>query len=200
MDLRSKRTLKFYCDDCSSGFQQVPKLLKVVDELKVELENIKLKLENISLQNSNNKTDFDVDSVMEEMYGRQKRASNIMIFNLPEESTVAAEMNSIQEVISDTVSGPVSILSATRVGKRNKNGNRALKVTLSNSEIVMNIVKNRSKIKRDRKVFVNVDLTPLQRDKYRNLEDQMKQRISNGEKDLVIKYIHGVPQIINKKN
>lgn len=200
MELRSKRSLKFYCDDCSSGFQQVPKLLKMVDELKVQLDSIKVKLENISVQNSNSNTEFEMDAVIEELYDRQKRANNIIIFNLQENPTSAADIDSIKEVLSDIVPDPITVLSASRMGRANKNGNRALKVTLSNNETVMNIIKNRSRMKRERKVFINVDLTPSQRDKYRKLEEQLKQRIHNGEQNLVIKYVRGVPQIITRKN
>ena len=45
IDLKGKRLLRFYCEDCSEGLLMVPKLIKMVDELKAEVSSIKSNIE-----------------------------------------------------------------------------------------------------------------------------------------------------------
>lgn len=81
--------------------------------------------------------------------------------------------------------------------KKNKNGARSLIITLQNAQSALNIIRNRTKLK-DKNIFINADLTPNQRMHFNNTRDELKRRLANGEKDLTIKYIQGVPKIIQK--
>lgn len=187
MELKGKRSLKFFCSECQEGFLQVPKLIKIVSELQQEITKLK---SSITLSNSN-------EDILNEMAERQKRATNIIIFNLPESSVPDHDYNEVSNIFKDITKEPVEIIKTTRIGKKNKNGARSLKITLQNAQSALNIIRNRTKLK-DKNIFINADLTPNQRMHFNNTRDELKRRLANGEKDLTIKYIQGVPKIIQK--
>lgn len=48
------------------------------------------------------------------------------------------------------------------------------------------------------KVYIEADLTPDQRTELVNLKNDLKLRQRNGEKDLFLKYVNGIPKILSK--
>lgn len=65
------------------------------------------------------------------------------------------------------------------------------------SNDVQAIVQSRSKLK-GQQVFLNNDLTKMQRDVEAGIKNEYQQRVSNAEKNIHIKYIQGVPKIVPK--
>lgn len=201
VDLKGKRLLKYYCEDCTNGFRQVPVLIKSIEELRAEVETLKLKLGSIAEPKPRgDSADMAINMTLNEIQDREKRACNVMLFNLKENSVAGRDTEDVRGVFSKIVADPVNIVNAVRVGKRNKNGIRALKVTLSGKDDALDIIRNRSKLSGDQKVYINADLTPLQREQFRNAEDELKRRLSNGEQNLAVKYVNGLPRVIKKKN
>lgn len=196
MDLKNKRSLKFFCDDCQAGLLNVPKLINMVSELKMEIEKLKTTSNTISQSTSE---ELKSEEVINEMTERQKRANNLMIFNMPErdEDNDRIEANRLIESASGK---NFTIKKISRVGKKNKNGCRALKISLSSQSEVFQIIKNKLKLKsiNGNKIYINTDLTTNQREQYTKIKEEMSERISNGETGLYIKYLNGNPKIISK--
>lgn len=188
IELKGKRVLKFFCQDCQSGLLSVPKLIKAISELKDEVDRLKSKPAP-SVSPSSGEDCFN------EMQNRQARINNLMIFNLPEGND-AVEIPKLLETLSEN---PPEIVKTTRIGKKNKNGYRSVKVTLSSQNEVLSLLKNRSRLKGS-KVYINSDLTPNQREHEKSVLDELKTRKAQGEDNLHLRYSHGVLVITSKNH
>lgn len=189
MELKSKRVLKFLCPDCTTGFLQVPKLIKAVEELKAEVELLKA--------NSGHTTAPPNESAITELYEMQKRSANLMIFNLPEAGHDTEDTKDLLKIMVPHETP--TVLACARMGKRNKNGCRTLKVTLSNHHQVNSILKQRTRLK-GKKVYVGMDLTQRQRDMEKEKRAELQDRLSKGESSLYLKYVNGCPVILQKNS
>lgn len=190
MTLRGgKRTLKFYCYECSEGIKIIPKLLKKLDEMEERLNTLS-RQQPISENPSFN------DKMAEELLERQKRSNNIVIFNLPVKED---DKRDAGKLLSDLANRNINILKSARVGKTNKNGFKALKVTLSNHDDVDNVLKAKRTLK-GKNIYINTDLTHLQRTNLNELKMEMESRKKNGEEDLIIKYVKGIPKLVKKNS
>lgn len=210
MDLKNKRTLKFFCDDCNNGLLNVSKLIGTVEELKSEVEELKSELEKLKAASTSSNKEPDYSSggisqqvnseeVIREMTERQKRAHNLMIFNMPEGGEDLDEVE-VKRLLNIITQKTITIQNMSRVGKKNKNGFRALRVSLSSQHEVFEVMKNKSKLQ-DAKVntiFINTDLTSSQRIQISKVKDELRERTTKGETDLYIKYINGLPRILSK--
>lgn len=132
--------------------------------------------------------------LVNEVYERQRRATNVMIYNLPESGHDAEEVNNISREI--TGNQDTREVKMFRVGKKNKNGARPLKVVFQTPEEAMMILKNRSKIDKSRKIFIDPDLTTLQLKNLKTMNEELRSRKANGEK-VAIRYTKGKPIIVS---
>ena len=196
MDLKGKRSLKFYCNDCSEGIKLVPKLYKKIDSLFAEVESLKSQIQNNICNNE--------ESILNELHERQKRTNNLNINNLPEPSASKESLSDtevVKNIFKEITNKDVKIIQSIRIGKENKNGARSLKFILSDPTDVINIIKNRNKIGRDKRIYINQDLTYKQRENMKKLWNELKQQKEKGKNDIFIKYIRGIPKIVrNQKN
>lgn len=135
------------------------------------------------------------EKVVHEIVERQKRANNIIIFNLPE-SNPNDDMKKTKDIIKEIVKEELVVNKVTRIGKKNKNGFRALKVALSNETDVNKVIKSNKSFLKGKKIFIQADLTPCQSEYFNKLRNELNERKSKGENDIALKYIKGVPQII----
>lgn len=118
-----------------------------------------------------------------------------MIFNLTES---ADDMNEVDTLFKKISLEPIPILKTTiRVGKNNKFGSRSLKVILPSNYDVQTVLKGRSKLEGTR-VYIIPDLTPNKQEHEKTVRDQFKERVSQEEQNVIIKYIRGSPQIAKK--
>nr|CAI5817660.1 unnamed protein product [Callosobruchus analis] len=108
MALRSKRMLRFYCEDCLTGVKLVPTLIKNVDDLSKEVE----KLKNSPVPAT---TSADYEKLLREMEDRNTRKQNIIIYNFPEtpnlskEEHAAADSQHVKQIL-DNLSNDITIL------------------------------------------------------------------------------------------
>lgn len=183
MDLKGKRVLRYYCEDCQSGLKLIPKLLAKVDQLEAEL---------LLMKSQNHHPVLSEEVIVTEIGERQKRASNVMLYNVPENTDDIHEVTTISRELTGI--NDLNVVRAVRVGKPNKNGARPIKVTYQNPEVAMMVIKNKRKINKSRKIFVEPDMTPQQMITMKKLKDELQDRKNKGEK-AVIKYTNGVPHI-----
>lgn len=194
MGLRGRRGLRFYCDDCALGVKLVPKLIKKIDDLQIEIETLKTQMRDISNKQVSVSAPTEInDEVANEIIERQKRSNNVVIFNLPENNE-NSDIIKTQELFHTLTKQNLSIQKTFRTGKKNRNGHRALKVILTNSDDALKIIKSNKRILTGRNVYVSADLTQSQRLHLTTLRQEVSDRNGKGE-NLVIKYINGLPQI-----
>ena len=107
-------------------------------------------------------------------------------------------MSKAKDILSGLAGCAVSIVSPTRIGKRNKNGHQSLRLTLDSPEMVLLVLRKRRQLDRNLKVFLEADMTNDQRAEVNALKNELKKRKRIGEGNLVLKYVNGVPKLIPK--
>lgn len=182
----------------NSMYEEQRRTNKVMGEMmdEVKKENSVLRADLASLQSKISQIDTAADeSGFNEIQERQRRSTNILLFNLPEKGSDLAD---VQGIIHDmAILDSPTISKVLRTGKQNKNGWRSLKVVLSTPQEVGLILKNRAKLK-GTNVYVSADLTTRQRELERTVKDELEDRRSKGETNLQIRYSNGIPTIVSK--
>ncbi|KAL0849834.1 hypothetical protein ABMA28_011773 [Loxostege sticticalis] len=126
--------------------------------------------------------------MIQEIQDRLQREKNIIMVNLVEEN----DKNTTSDSDTD-LEKAYNILKSIRLGKILGNKPRPLKLIFENTETPKHLLKNRSKVSANTKIYS--DQTPAQRKYLQNLQTEMEQRAKNGESNLKIRYIKGIPTI-----
>lgn len=185
--------------------------IEVNESLKTDIDNLNLKVNalettladlasggpNIVRGINDNSTGLVDHDIMKEVFERQKRMNNLMIFNF-NISDDRSDSVQINELFSEISGRPVSICSSELIGKPNKNGFRAMKVRLSNPADVGVILKNKAKAITSKKVYIEPDMTPKQLEELNTVRNEFKHRRQNGEGNIRIKFVNGIPSIVQK--
>lgn len=201
----SRRRPTFYCDNCVSQKNEISELKDLITKLSGEVENLKLQiLTPTDLLLENNATETLINEINE----RNKRSSNIIIYNLVESTSdskdvrIAHDVSKVIELINKVPNVDINSVQAFRLGKVINNKPRPIKVILNHSDVVKNIFKNKSLLQQGTNIRIASDQTPLQRQHLDKLRQTLEMRLSKGERDLTIKYVKGIPTIttITPKN
>lgn len=189
MTLRDgKRTLRYYCEECQEGVRLVPKLLSKINILEEKVNQL------ISVPTSS-KNEIPEDYLTEELLERQKRSCNILIFNMSESSD---DKTNAEKILRDLAKHDVNIIETARIGKPNKKGNRALKITLPNANVTSKIITAKKDPLKGKHVYISPDLTIRQRNHYNELKNELNERRNSGENDIIIRYVKGIPTIVKR--
>lgn len=186
--------------------------IEVIESLKIEIANLNAKVNALETQladvsswpsprigraageTSIGMADRDI---MNEVFERQKRMNNIMIFNF-ERSNDGSDSVQISELLSEICGQPMNISKSEVIGKPNKNGFRAIRVHLCNPTDVSLILKYKAKAISSKKVYIEPDMTPKQRDELNMVRNEYERRKQNGEDNIRIKFVNGIPTIVQK--
>lgn len=186
-----------------------------LDALEPRVSNVEDRL--FSVENKIDKTatsnGSDLETTIAEMNERTRRSKNIMVFNLAESSAsdvktrMQYDLDSVNRLVSPFLPSftPVGVRTF-RVGKKQPGPEkpRPLKVILSNQSDVAKFISNFSSdvaAQVDQAfatIRVSRDRTPRESKHLLSLKTLLKERESKGEKNLTIKFINNVPQIIAK--
>ena len=90
-------------------------------------------------------------------------------------------------------------LFSKRLGVAGSEKPRPLKLFFDSPDTVKTIFSNHS-IFNGKKLKIKNDSTPREMEYLKQLRVKLQERIDNGEKNLTIKFVNGVPSIITKKN
>lgn len=139
-----------------------------------------------------------------EFQDRYERLRNIVLVGIPEtfeqNSTARRQYDSNESVkilknIYENCPVPTKTL---RLGKYSKDKSRPLKVCFESTEDVKYLLRNKAKLNKDYRLYA--DQTPSQKKFLDTVKQELERREQNGEKNLTIKYIKGIPKIINKSS
>lgn len=205
--------------------KKIDEISKDVSEIKTELSTIRDGLSDLEprmdsveervvnietqLKSSMNISSGDIEATIAEFNERLRRSKNIMIYNLAESASndagrrMSHDLDMIQKLLTPLhPTLAFDKLKAFRVGKKLAGKSRPLKVILSNVSEASNIVGKFSAEAAAEidpsfsSVKMSRDRTPRETLHLRSLNSELNERISRGEKDLTIKYISNVPQIV----
>lgn len=192
-----KKRPTFHCDICTSERKTMSELKVLISKLSMEVETLKQKVKQGSFE-----------EIVEEINQRNIRRFNLIVFGVEEQdqqqpNTVRIE-NDKKEVTNivnfiDT-NLDISNFKLIRIGSFTAGKTRPIKIVLDEEKHVHNLIRKAHVLKNNasyNQIAISFDRTPKQIDYYRNVKKQLDDRKNNGEKDIKIKYINGIPKIVS---
>ena len=188
------------CNRCSYNFSAFSEIKTLIKDLDDKINDRMSKMEEL-VQNKITESVTNKELIINEAMERFKKSNNLILYNVPEDKsnddvTIA---NDILECIDASLI--VKPENVSRIGQSGDSGKpRLLRLTLYSTEQVKLALRKKYLLKRSifKDVFVTNDKTKSQRDHLNNLKSSLKVRIDNGDSNLTIKYIQGIPQIVKK--
>lgn len=176
-----------------------PRLLKV--EAKTHELEQKINKFNSGISNEND--------LIAEVNDRCNRARNVILHKIPECPSSSTDLKKKHDVdklakLFNAMGLDLSYVSFYRIGKPSGPNPRPIKLILSSKEEAVTFFKKFSQdniVKADSSmadVSASRDRTPKERQLLQTLNDELKDRSSAGETNLTIKFVNGVPRIVEK--
>lgn len=146
----------------------------------------------------------DYDDIIVEFQERAERSKNIVIVginehhvdNIEERKEIdRCEADKIIKSIYPDCPRPEKII---RLGKYDGKKRRPLKICFPTQETAKTVLRNKVNLKVDG-IRIYSDQTPKQQKDMKHLVTELHQRQENGEKNLMIKFIRGIPKIIKQE-
>lgn len=140
------------------------------------------------------------EQLIREIQDRRDREKNIIIVGLPEQNSETSEeryskdeteVMRITSLLDDDIPKPIKVI---RIGKYNPAKDRRIKVCYDKLGPAKQLLRHKSKLPENIKIFS--DQTPAQQKYLQTLKEELTRRSNEGESDLTIKYINGMPKII----
>ena len=193
------QNIKVFCNRCNSNLTAFNEIKELINSMKSSLEQRISKFENALLV-ANNSTS-NREEIIQESVDRMLRSSNLILANVAEKSDVRDEdvVNDILEKIDSAV--VVSPENVTRIGRKINDRPRLIKIKLKNAETVKVVLRKKSKLQNTEFSHVHIfdDKTTSQRQYLKDLRNELHTRTDNGEANLTIKYVKGLPHILSRQ-
>ena len=206
LESKTRRRVKFYCEDCEKGLRVLPEVLSTLSSLKAEIlllkdEKSKQIRDNSPLLDQVNQP-LQIEQCMEEYANRQQKMKNVISHNVEESTQNTAnnrqeeDKTAASEVLASFMEKPPRIIRATRLGKKDREKIRSLRIVLEDSSIALDILKQRHSY--NGPVQFSSDKTLIQRNHLKQLKAEViRLNSTEGVPQKIIKYINGFPKIIN---
>lgn len=185
------------CTGCAEQKNDNSHLIKAIETLQ---ERVKLLQQITQLQNDRvNNTEEQNENLMSEISERQKRSKNVIFYGLTVNPDVSDRQNVISIIKSITPDVRVEELTTARLGNGQNGKPAPLRVGLSPTDDVLTLLRCKKDL-RNKSVVITTDQTKMQREYYQKIRTELLARKQNGEQNIFIKYINGVPKIEKSKN
>lgn len=145
-----------------------------------------------------NKTQEDIIAEVNE---REVRSRNIIIIGLSEpvssnkEERIELDKNEVSRIMKNIDSSVPEPQYIMRLGKYNAHKIRPVKVCFKSQDIAKSILRHRHEAKYDN-IKIYSDQTPEQQRFLKHIKEELQRRLENENKNLTIKYIKGIPRIV----
>lgn len=202
--LAEDRKLSFQCKNCADKgiYNELFELKQLIRALTTEIGKIKdaATIQNVALSPD------QTERMISEINERNLRASNVIIYNIDESPAVEPQVRSqhdltkINEILIKIVDNPPEPVKAFRLGRPTQGKIRPLKVVFKNRYEALEVLKHKRSLPNSSGVKINNDLTIMQRDYLKSLKEKLEAEASQGNTNLSIKYIKGIPTIIKKSD
>lgn len=200
-----KRIMLFFCDACVLSFKKIPLLTNKFIQLEDQVKSLKEEVETLKKQQTSQQNlgaPANMESMLHEIEDRAERANNLMVYGVPESAS-----GSMQEKIDNdnVVLAPIlhnvglaqdDVLKVLRVGQASEGGNRPIRVVTKHSNLVKNAMRRRNRLEGN--IRLGYDKTKLQREQFKAVLSELRNREQRGETDLIIKFVNGSPSITKK--
>lgn len=177
--------------------KEVTNINKNIADLKKEVNGAELKQVKDKLGRIEEQLEGERQSTLEELWERNERKLNLVVFNMPESNRdeaadrVSDDLEKLRAMLK-TIEANVPITKTDRLGKRSEL-TRPLKISVKSMSDKQRILKNASKLSRIpdlSDIHINRDMTPLERDQWKILVKERKERVEESKaKGEVINWI-----------
>lgn len=203
--LNANKGLDWSCKQCRTQGSDIKELKALILKLQEDIQT--LKTENRGAVNSH-VSDEIFEEIVEEIHQRDKRRCNLMVFgvpeqitNIPSEAKLNKDKGDVVELLKTVVPdfAPRN-LKLNRLGIAATDKTRSIRITLESEHQVLNFIRNAKNLrssKFDKKVSLSFDRTPRQQSHYKKIRNQLRQRLEEGEDNLKIKHVNGIPKIVS---
>lgn len=193
----------------------IPQLKLLIDKLSDSVKTLQEQL----LEAKNVPADTNYEEIVQEVTDRQIRKSNLIFYGIPEQSStmppagkISKDLDYVKEFLAEfgNMDEPTTtVLKCNRLGKFDPNRSlpRPIRIILDNPDHVLSVLRkvkeNRNRIQNSQRfhnVKVSSDKTPKQNAYFRNVKQELQRREAEGESDLQIKFVKGIPRIIKVSN
>ncbi|KAI4458921.1 zinc finger fyve/phd-type [Holotrichia oblita] len=210
----SRRRIKYLCVDCEQGVHQIPKLITLINDLKEEIRHMKEKYAELTIcstsstgASSNISNVMASEEVINEVFERNKRSHNIIIYNSTEggsskQDQVQRDVLLVQKLLQEVGvdGGQIKPIRLGKFDSTKDRSSRLIKVRLSATEDVFKVLRKFNQIKSNSQfsdLSVSPDRTPKQIAIFKSVKSELLTRIAEGESNLKIKYRNGIPTIVH---
>lgn len=156
----------------------------------------------ILLENNQDKT-LSFENFYDEIKDRERRSSNIMVYNVEESSdqdvsaTINHDKSQVSKIFHIMNINEDHISKVIRIGQVKKDSKRPIKIILKERNQVSLILRNKHKLKGKMNCVIDTDKTNLERSVCKKVHVEFKKRLEDGENNIKIRYIKGMPKILD---
>lgn len=138
---------------------------------------------------------------MNEVHERNIRKNNVVVFGLQDSNNKGVDKNMVCDLLNQVQSTDQENVKLFRIGKFDPSNTkmRPLKIIFQDELAMRNVLTNAKMLKENdsfKHLTVSVDRTPMQIEYYKKIRSQLLERKANGENDIRIRHIHGIPKIV----
>lgn len=183
--------------------KKIDDLFKNFSILMEENRNLKLKIVNIEeriLCIENNKTQIQQYSIehdaIDELMDRQEGSNNVILFNIPDNEN-GSDLENIKNIftaLNENIKNFIRKIKSTIPDRL------PVRVCLTDQSDIFTILQTQQNLKNSTKwsnIHFSSNKIMKQRDEMANLRKTLQNRRKKGEQNLIIKYVNGIPKIIN---
>lgn len=173
-------------------------------KIKDDVRELSRRMDSLEERFAKTVHDCPEEELFQEIRERDRRASNIIMFDVEESVEISPAEHSggdstlAREIFRSFMSDAPHIRKTARIGKKTRDQSRPLCVTLSSREQVYDVM--RMKHKYSGPVGFSQDRTLKQRAHLKNLRARLKSLSDAGDNSKTIKYTNGVPRLVDVRH
>lgn len=201
--LNNNKGYSWTCVGCRSMGDDIKDLKSLIIDLQNDIKQLRAD-KNLLVGDSN----FDFEEVVAEVFERQKRIKNIILFNIPECNQLKPTSERIEQdkrevsavldcVMPDLV---VTNIKPVRLGTFCTSKIRPVKIVLENERAVLGVLRNARKLREHhnyKNIIISADRTKKQLAHYKMVKQELTDRTNAGEPHLKIKYVNQIPRVVS---
>lgn len=202
--LNANKGYDWTCINCRAVGKDLKDLKALIVKLQKDIQELKA-----DRPLATNEFKYEFEDIVSEIAEREKRKTNLMLFNLPEpdrhislaEQTESdnTAISNVLNILSPDLSSDATVKS-TRLGTFSESKIRPIKIIFQDERVVKKLLINSKKLRAHnhyRNVYVSSDRTKKQLEHYKAVKQELLARTNSGETNCRIKYINGVPKVIS---
>ena len=172
--------------------------------LKSEIQDLKVNTGTETRNSNCNEARDASESMYNEIQERSFKSKNVIVYNVPESFAVdiAVRVSHDKTMVTDILKSmdiDEHFFKASRIGRKNGDNPRPLRVMFNSTDIAKKCLKNRKRLNEaGSPLKISADMTLSQRNFVKRLHQELDQRKSDGEANLVIRYFQGIPKIVKQ--